>query len=102
MSQVRVKLVGKLVPRSPPASLGWVAALQHEALNHPVEGDSIVVPAAGEIEEIGASERGLRGIQGGLDVSSGGVKGDANVGHARSEARPPARGNARGKNYSSW
>ena len=54
-----MELIGKFVTRAAASGFGWIATLQHEAFDHAVERYIVVVAAAREVEEIGASQWGL-------------------------------------------
>src|SRR3982751_6882215 len=47
--EVRVDLVTELVPRAAPSGTGGVAALDHEAADHPVEDGAVVVRATARL-----------------------------------------------------
>src|SRR5690349_18309205 len=55
------RLVGELVARTTCARARWVAALRHKALNHPVEGCSVVITLPTEKNEIINGHRRLLG-----------------------------------------
>lgn len=57
VAQFRVKLIGEFVARATASGFGRVAALQHETINHAVKRNVVVIAAAGQIEEIRASDR---------------------------------------------
>ncbi len=59
MAKLRVKLIGKLVTWATTSGLRWIATLEHEALDHAVKRNAIVITALGEIEEICAGKRSL-------------------------------------------
>ena len=69
MLQGAVDFIGELVARATGAGASRVAALDHEVGDHAVEGHAVVVSALGEVEEIGASDRDLRGEEPGVDVA---------------------------------
>lgn len=52
------------------------AALDHEIGDDAVEGEAVVVSAAGEAEEGGAGDGGVLGEHGDVDISFGGFEGD--------------------------
>ena len=98
VAELGVEFIGKLVARAAAAGFGGIAALEHEALNDAVEGDVVVVSPAGEIEKIRASERSLGCVERGIDVASGGVDGDFDVGHGR-EVNPERSTWQGGRNF---
>ena len=81
VTQLGVEFIGKLVAWAATTCFSRVAALEHKAINHAVESDVIVVATLGEVEEIGAGQRCLRGEKSGADVACGGVECDGNIGH---------------------
>lgn len=81
MAEFWMKFIRKLVTRAAAAGFGRIATLEHEAFDHAMESDVIVVSAAGKIEEIGASQRSLRRVESGVDVPGGRVNGDFDVRH---------------------
>lgn len=85
VAQLGVEFIGKLVTGTATAAFGGIAALQHEALDDAMEGDVVIISAAGEIEEIRAGQRGFGGVERGIDVAGAAVKGDFDVGHGREE-----------------
>lgn len=89
-----MELIGKLVARAAAAGFRWVATLQHEALDHAVEGHIVVVAASCEVQEICAGERSLGRVEGGVDVASGRVNGDFDVGHGAIQHERRPLGNA--------
>ena len=50
------------------AGAGWIAALDHEILDHPMESDSIVVAVFGEVEKVGDGYWGFRRVERTFDV----------------------------------
>lgn len=81
VAELGVEFIGKLVAWTAATCFSWVAALEHEAINHAVESDVVVVATLGEVEEIGAGQWCLRGEKSGADVACGGVECDGNIGH---------------------
>ena len=76
-----VDLVGEIVAGAAAAGARRVAALDHEVRDHAVKLDAVVIPALGEVQEIGGGHRHLRGEDGAFDIAAGGVEEDANVLH---------------------
>lgn len=74
-----VEFVGEFVAWAAAAGFGWVSALEHEAVDDAVEGDVVVVAAFAEVEEVGGGDGCVFGEDGGVDVASGSVEGDADV-----------------------
>ena len=89
-----MEFIGKFVAWAATAGFRWVAALQHEAFDHAVEGHIVVVAAACEVEKIRAGERSLGRVEGGVDVASGRVNGDFDVGHVAIQHERRPLGNA--------
>ena len=56
VTEFGVEFIGKLVAWASTTCFSRVAALEHEAINHAVESDVIVVATLGEVEEIGAGQ----------------------------------------------
>ena len=54
MAEFRLELIRQLVSGASAARSRGIAALQHEAFNHAVEGRVVIMAAAGEIEEVRA------------------------------------------------
>lgn len=79
VAKIGVEFVSEFVAGATSAGLGGVAALEHEVLDYAVEGDAVVVAALGEVEEIGAGERGFGSVESGFDISGGGVDGGFDV-----------------------
>ena len=79
MAQRRVELVLELVARSPASGSTRAAALDHEARDHPVELEPVVVPARCEVDEVRHRDRRLLGKEvqsdGALGRRHGGLHG---------------------------
>lgn len=81
VTELWVEFIGKLVAWTAATCFSRVTALEHEAINHAVESDVVVVTTLGEVEEIGAGQWCLRGEKSRADVACCGVKCDGNIGH---------------------
>ena len=79
MPEVRGKLVFKTVAGASHARAGGIAALDHEIRNHAVEGDALVVPSAGEVQEVGYGDGRLGGVKGQFNVPFGSGDDDIDV-----------------------
>ena len=77
--EARGKLVGELVAWTTHAGAGWITTLNHEARDHAMEGNAVVEAATGEIQEVGDGDRGLAGVERGMNISLGSVENDADV-----------------------
>ena len=79
MPEVRGKLVFKTVAGASHARAGGIAALDHEIRNHAVEGDALVVPSAGEVQEVGYGDGRLGGVKGQFNIPFGSGDDDIDV-----------------------
>ena len=79
MLQSGSKLIGKTITGTPATSACGIATLNHEIRDDAVEGQTIVEAVGGEIEEICDGDGCLAGIEGGIDISLGGVENDADI-----------------------
>ena len=76
-----VELVAEAVTGAAHTAAGGVAALDHEVFDDAMELDAVVVPAFGEVEEVGAGHGNLGRKQGCFDVTFAGVDDDSDVAH---------------------
>ncbi len=63
------ELVAEIIAGAARSGAGGIAALNHEILDHPVEGNPVVVSALCQIEEVGGRHGSLIGKEGGGDVA---------------------------------
>jgi hypothetical protein len=76
-----VELVAEAVAGAAHSAAGGVTALDHEVFDDAMELDAVVVPAFGEVEEVGAGHGNLGCEEGGFDVTFAGVYDDSDVAH---------------------
>lgn len=81
VAEFGVEFIRKFVTRTTATRLGRVTTLKHETIDHPVKRNPVVVTALGEIEEVGAGQRGFGGVESRVDVAGGGVECDFDIVH---------------------
>ena len=82
VAQVAFAFVLKVVSRAAATSSRGIAALHHEVGNDAVEGDSVVVAPARQIQETGTGDRGIGGVKGDVNIALGGFHDDADGVHS--------------------
>ena len=76
-----VHFIFEAVTGAATASSRGIAALDHELLDHAVEGDAIIVSPFGEIQKIRHSDRSLGWLQSGFDFTFVCAENNADVLH---------------------
>ena len=82
VAEVALALILKGISWAAPAGSRGIAALHHEVGNDAMEGDSVVVAPARQIQETGTGDRGIGGVKGDVNIALGGFHDDANGVHS--------------------
>lgn len=89
VTEIGVEFISEFITRAAAAAFGWIATLQHEAFDHAVESNTVVITPLREIEKVRASNRSFGCIKCRIDVACSGVECDFNIVHSRGKSLTP-------------